>query len=569
MPFREHPLTFFTKHELEAREQQKLVLDQVNENWDKYKYFFLSLPTGVGKTFIACSIADAIGRAYILTSSLQLQDQYEKSWEQVVNLKGRGNYECRLNPRFMVDSAPCAAERSLIADCRKGKICSYYNQKDAALASPAMITNPVYFLYSTHCGFGADVEESPWVKRDALIIDEAHNIEDHLASFAGAKINPAELYEQHGAKVGHFRFTGDLAEDYQTLKDILIVLRAKAVEYGEKLEKEFPSNGARSKEWARAMTEKVAERVKKLNNKIYALDKSIQPINIFFQTHESPEELEERWLMHADTSENTMQLSPLRGGFLFKEYMGKMADKFIMLSATLGTKKELCAELDLNPDEVYFIETDTPFPPELSPIIAAPQLKLGYKDLNNTLPKIAPLIETILDEHKAEKGIIHCATYKLGEEIYRRIDKKTRDRILYRDMDILDGAMGGKNAYQRKYRNEELLQLHANNEKPNSVLLSPSMMEGVDLFDDLSAFQIILKMPWPSLGDPRIKKKSDINPDWYSNKVWVHIMQASGRSTRHDKDTSVTYILDSSFPYFYEKWKRNLPKWFTERVMFT
>jgi ATP-dependent DNA helicase DinG len=571
MPFREHPLQFFAKNELKAREQQKYVLDQITENWDKYKYFFLSLPTGVGKTFIACSIADAVGKAYILTSSLQLQDQYQSSWDKIVNLKGRGNYECRINPAFMVDSAPCTADKSLIRECRQGKICDYYNQKDAALASQAMITNPVYFLYSTHCGFGSDeaIEENPWIKRDALIIDEAHNIEDHLASFAGAKIDPKELYETHGAKVGHFTFNGDLIHDYETCKEILVHLRAKAEEYAEKLEAEFPSNGSKSKEWARALTDKVAEKVKKLNTKIYALDKSIQPLNIFFGTHDTLDELNERWLMSANLEDNTLQLSPLRGGFLFKEYMGKMADKFIMLSATLGTKKELCAELDLNPDEVCFIETDTPFPAELSPIISQPKLKLGYKDLQSSLPKIAPLIEEVLDIHAGEKGIIHCATYKLQEEIFRRVNKKARDRILCRDMDVLESAMGGKNGYQRKYRNQELLQLHANNEKPNSVLMSPSMMEGVDLFDDLSAFQIILKMPWPSLGDPRIKRKTEINGDWYSNKVWVCIMQASGRSTRHEKDQSVTYILDASFPHFFKLWKHNLPTWFTDRVHFT
>lgn len=410
MPFREHPLQFFAKNELKAREQQKYVLDQINANWDKYKYFFLSLPTGVGKTFIACSIADAVGKAYILTSSLQLQDQYQSSWDKIVNLKGRGNYECRINPAFMVDSAPCTADKSLIRECRQGKICDYYNQKDAALASQAMITNPVYFLYSTHCGFGSDeaIEDNPWIKRDALIIDEAHNIEDHLASFAGAKIDPKELYETHGAKVGHYTFNGDLIHDYETCKEILVHLRVKAQEYEEKLESEFPSNGSKSKEWARALTDKIAEKVKKLNTKIYALDKSIQPLNIFFGTHDTLDELNERWLMSANLDDNTLQLSPLRGGFLFKEYMGKMADKFIMLSATLGTKKELCAELDLDPADVCFIETDTPFPAELSPIIAQPKLKLGYKDLQSSLPKIAPLIEEVLDIHSGEKGIIHC-----------------------------------------------------------------------------------------------------------------------------------------------------------------
>jgi hypothetical protein len=174
-----------------------------------------------------------------------------------------------------------------------------------------------------------------------------------------------------------------------------------------------------------------------------------------------------------------------------------------------------------------------------------------------------------LHNYVAAGAVVHnCGTYKLQDEIYRRVSTKTRDRLLCRDMDVLEGAMGGKNAYAKKYRNNELLELHANNTKPNSVLMSPSMMEGVDLFDDLSAFQIILKMPWPSLGDPRIKKKSELSPNWYTNKVWVSIMQASGRSTRHDKDESVTYILDASFPFFFDKWKANLPKWFTERVMF-
>jgi Rad3-related DNA helicase len=116
----------------------------------------------------------------------------------------------------------------------------------------------------------------------------------------------------------------------------------------------------------------------------------------------------------------------------------------------------------------------------------------------------------------------------------------------------------------QKLSNEKLLNMH--DARSDSVLVSPSMMEGVDLHDDLSSFQIILKMPWVSLGDPRTKKKSEIDPDWYTNAVWMQILQASGRSTRHIEDESVTYILDASFPYFYQKWKKNLPEWFNRRL---
>jgi Rad3-related DNA helicase len=113
-----------------------------------------------------------------------------------------------------------------------------------------------------------------------------------------------------------------------------------------------------------------------------------------------------------------------------------------------------------------------------------------------------------------------------------------------------------------------LLEKHEKYGKLNgSVLLSPSMMEGVDLHDDLADFQIIIKLPWANLGDVRVNKKSKIDPDWYKNRMWLNILQASGRSTRHEEDTSVTYILDSNFDYFLKEWQINLPKWFLDRLV--
>jgi Rad3-related DNA helicase len=92
------------------------------------------------------------------------------------------------------------------------------------------------------------------------------------------------------------------------------------------------------------------------------------------------------------------------------------------------------------------------------------------------------------------------------------------------------------------------------------------MHTGVSLDDDLSRFQIIVKLPFLSLGDRRVKRKSEIDPDWYLNKMWLTVIQAAGRSTRNEKDESVTYILDKSTPYFLNKWRSNLPKDFLSRL---
>jgi len=565
------PITFFNKQTLKPRQQQQEVLDIVVKEWDNYDYFVLNLPTGVGKTFIACALGDAVGRTYMLTSTLQLQAQYEESWNQIVNLKGRGNYECNLNPAFTVDSAPCLANEDLKRSCQDNGTCAYYTQKEKALRAPAMITNPVYFLYSTHCGFGKDTEKNAWVKRSLLICDEAHNLEQHLISFAQSTIDPKKLHADHGAKCGDVKFTGALADDYLSLKKLRMILMARAEEYQAELEKAFPKGKTADLiSWASGFDKRSAEKARKMNAKMYALDKAVQPLNIFFNTHKSEDELKRRWLISHDAQEGTLQLSPLYGDFLFEEYIRKMADKFVFMSATLGTKEQFCKELGISLDRCLFVETDTPFPPHKSPILVMPSLKLGYKDLPTSLPKIPGLIESILDEHTDQRGIIHCATYKLAEEIYRRVKPEYQKRLITRDMDILSGAASGKASQYggRKYNNEELLRLHGTGSIKNSTLLSPSMMEGVDLVDDLSLFQIILKIPWASLADPRVKRKSELDNDWYTNNAWVHVMQASGRSTRHEEDESITYILDASFPYFYDKWKQKLPKWFKDRLVF-
>jgi Rad3-related DNA helicase len=568
MPFTSHPLKFFDKNTLTARRQQQDVLNRVYDGYTSHDYFILDLPTGVGKTYIGCAIAAMVkGGAYVLTSTLQLQDQYQISWDELVNLKGRSNYECALNSAFTVDAAPCTANKQLMQDCMSAKCCNYYNQRDKALASHAMITNPLFLLYSAHCGFAKDDDKNPWVKREVMIIDEAHNLENHLVSFASSEIDPKKLGEEYGAKIAKLKFTGEIPDDYQVLKEILVHLTQKAEELAEQLKREFGTVGSGNpKEWAKQFKDSQADKAKKLNQRIYALDKEIQPLNIFFNTHSTPEELMNRWLMHVNPETGSMTLSPVYANFLFHAYLGHLADKFIFMSATPGSKRELCHELGLREDRVLYVTADTPFPAEKSPIMVMPMLNLTYSQKQNSIPKLGGVIDAILQEHKGERGIIHCASYAFGSEIFKRVSPDIQKRLLFKDMDTLIAARTGKPVkYSRGYNNAELLAKHELSH--DTVLISPSMMEGVDLYDDLSAFQIILKMPWASLSDPRVVRKKDLNQGWYTNQVWKHIMQASGRSTRHENDSSVTYVLDDSFPKHFRAWKNNLPKWFTDRVV--
>jgi Rad3-related DNA helicase len=386
------------------------VLDEVYEKWDQYKYFGLNCPTGTGKTYIATALAAAAGRAYILTSTLQLQDQYQSSWDTLISLKGRGNYACNINPAFTVDAAPCTASQELYKSCRVNRTCAYYNQRDAAIAAPAMITNPLYLLYSNHCGFAATGED-PWVKRDVLIVDEAHNLENHLVQFAESDVDPEKLALDFGVMTKHFQFTGRPEEDYLMVVKIQAILMAKAQEFAAEIENAFPQRNLFDgdyQSWARGITEKAAEKVRKLQVRANMLDKTIQPLKIFFNTHSTPEELTRRWIVSKYADKNVLKLSPIYGDFLFHIYFGDLADKFVFLSATLGTKSAFCKEIGAEPEQCLFIETDSPFDPKRSPIIVMPAIKLSKDKYDENVKKVGGIVEDIMKLHPGQRGIIHC-----------------------------------------------------------------------------------------------------------------------------------------------------------------
>ena len=98
------------------------------------------------------------------------------------------------------------------------------------------------------------------------------------------------------------------------------------------------------------------------------------------------------------------------------------------------------------------------------------------------------------------------------------------------------------------------------------MLISPSVHTGLDLKGDLSRFQILVKVPYPSLGDRWIKKKQTRDGGkWYRWQTVLKTVQAYGRSVRSKDDCAKTYLLDSSFDDFIRSNK--FPGWFLEAIM--
>jgi Rad3-related DNA helicase len=236
-----------------------------------------------------------------------------------------------------------------------------------------------------------------------------------------------------------------------------------------------------------------------------------------------------------------IDISPFSENNLFRS-----GEKILLMSATVMNRDAFCEILGIPKEECAFISILSPFPVSNRPIIFSPIASMTKRNIDEGLPKMAEAVRAILKEHKNDKGIIHCHSYKIANYLKRNIrssrlllhDSTNRDKVLYK---------------------------HMNGLQP-TVLLSPSMSEGVDLKGDISRFQILCKVPYPYLGDKLVGKRMHKWKWWYPLQTAKTIVQSVGRSVRSTTDHAVTYILDSDWQRFYGKNKDVFPDDFKQCI---
>jgi len=508
----------------EYRQYQKELILSIDNALNKYNYIVVEAPTGSGKSAVAITFGRKSQDAYVLTVQKLLQSQYmnDENFQQygLAEIKGANNYVCACDETGMLNCryGLCKIDKSF--EC---KGCPYKEAREHALNSPIAILNYSYFLYAAN--YAHQIRQ-----RDLLIIDEAHNIEDELMKFISVSIStdtlrrldifdliPAELYMN--------------LEDYlEWLKDIC----KKVEERKNEFEDEISSIGLVISD------NKKMNDVKKLANKIEFAETLLAKVEMMI---EMISKQPDNWVYNS-TAE-LLEFKPIFVRDYAYDKVFRYGKQVIMMSATILNKAVFCSSLGLNVDDVCFIKVSSTFPKENRPIYFEDCGRMDITNIENSLPIIAKKVDEILEKHKNQKGIIHTHTYRIRD--YLQENCKNSDRFIVHNSD--DRHM----AYQNHIYS-----------KDNSVLLSPSMFEGIDLKDDLSRFQIIVKLPFPYLGDKQIAKRKELDNDWYIWMTCLALVQAYGRSIRSKDDKAETYVLDSAFPYFLYKNRHFLPDWFIE-----
>lgn len=526
----------------EIRPLQENILKIIDQNWDNYKYFICEIPTGVGKSAIAKTICSSTDKAFIITSTKQLQDQYVNDFKDgtVVSIKGKANYKCSLNEGLTCENGYCIIDKNQIKECKKNGTCPYFKTRDRAMVANIALTSYQYFLRAVDCA-------GVWKPRNVIVFDECHLLEQQLVQFAEIKLSVKELIEKYDiikdcdlqsfTQISIPPDKSGFQENEKWLKTIMSLIFERR---NEKFQDIKNILGLKNKDPDSLSLEEL-DIISGNNKEYYQLDKIFKKLELFIKSNK-----QEDWII--DPWEDGLQMTPVAVNGLFNNYVNNMCtDKIIFMSATILDLPGLRKTLGLPKDETFLIRADSEFDPKKSPIIYKPICKMNYKEINENLNKITSEIEKILKQHPDEKGIIHTGNYKIAKHLIQTVKS---NRLIMKT---------GNND-----SNEQLLKRHTDTDDP-TVLVSPSLTTGTDLKDDLSRFQIIVKLPWISLNDKRVKEKIKRDDNWYAVEMFKTLIQSTGRSTRSKEDWSITYVLDNSFKWWINKHKQK--GWFQPQFL--
>ena len=480
------------------RPDQLETVSEIIEAIDKgYRYIVLEAGTGTGKSAIAYTLSSIFESSYILTVTKQLQEQYVNDFNNMALVKGRANFMCMKDSASTCDEGKCILEGYVCEHSKKD--CNYHFQKNEALDSKTVISNYHYmFLELNYVG--------DFIKRELMICDEAHNLEntlmsqlklefsvDDLDSYLKFEVTDEILYElDNGDYDVWLQFIGEIRDKYQRELD-----RIKDVKKPH-------------------LTEKIAF----IKQEISDCNRFCE--NIIYDPYS--------WVFDYNRDYKLIQFKPLKIDNYAKNTLFKYADVCIFMSATILDDRFFCKCLGIAEDEIYSIRRKSPFDFRRNPVKSYDEFNLSHKTIKENAPKTLETIRSIMANHKDEKGIIHSVSTACKDYLIDSIDNP---RLI---------------EHNTQNRAEILEQFKGSNEP--LVLVSPSMREGVDLPGDLCRFQIIYKLPYPDLADKQILLRANADEDWYNYKTALSLIQTYGRGMRSEDDYCTTYFIDSRIKYF-------------------
>jgi Rad3-related DNA helicase len=523
------------------KKYQTTALDFIKKSILGGKSFtLLNLSTGLGKSFLAVGMfanwyknfINKDAKFDILTNSKILQEQYLKDFEFIKNYKGRSNYYCQ---HYDTDCANGGELNRIMK--RKCSNCPYDIAKSKWLMGDISLTN--FHLFNTLSIHQRELLDSRGA--NVLIIDEAHDFESVFSDFLSTKIN-AVILKRCG-------FTLKDVETYDTRFISKIKTLQKYLKFLES--KLMPDMRSKLKvfEFRVQSTHDVSKK-RQLTQYVQSLEGKLLSFKGLFESYsKDPNNIVLDVVVNTkDKMYSGIDLitQPIWVYDYIKEYIWQHYDHVIFMSASILDKKMFMYINGLEEELTSYYEIPTPFPIKHRKIYYLKVGKMNFFNKEETFKKQIKWIRHILKKYEGKKGIIHTTNYEITDWLKEHVMDK---RLLF---------------HTTKDRHE-ILEKHLYSKEP-TVLVSPSMMSGVDLKDDLARFQILLKIPYPNISSNKIKARQKTNKKFYAWKTVVDLLQSYGRAVRSDEDYADFYILDSNFSDVLKYSSHYIPKYMQDAI---
>lgn len=523
--WREH----FTKPA--PRKFQDIALDKIGAALDDGAQFIVAeVPVGVGKSDIAMTLSKCTDSSYIATSLNVLVDQYNNDFKDDVlfkHVKGAKNYDCEeyVNCRIGIDRGCSCSKEPKDGTLDTDSPCPYKKQRNRAIMSKIALTNLTYFAVALP-------NSLHWQSRGLAVLDESHNLPNEILNLVSLTITN--------------KFLRDIQCGYSILENTFFKKEYKKDEPVNN--EEFVILLETLKDDCKQFIEDNADKMDK--KAVVTMEDASDMLRRIPQFIDSYNE-DVEWLVTIDkyTSRDkvehiSLSARPLYAGwFAMNRFFRNQAKQYLMQSATIIDPVMYMKELDITGSP--YINVGSPFNVNKSrPVFCMNSGLMTYKEISNSMLKVIKDIDLIMACYKGKRGIVHTVSYDLQNKFYEAF--KNNKRCIF----------------MNNLNKEEMIKVF--DESDDGVLFSPALTEGFDGKGDRLRFQILAKIPYPSLSDLRVKIKSERDRNWYIYETKKPIIQATGRGMRAEDDWCDFYVLDSSFERFNEQ---NMPRDFKDTVV--
>ncbi len=578
----------------------------------------IEAPTGFGKSILGMFLIECynhlsedapidelsddngLNNGYMLTSTKLLQTQYDRDVlnfemsESLSSLRGQNNYICDKNGKTFGDRECSEYTLKDISPFEYPCVnsCKYILARKEAIRKSAVF-NYAYWLTQMNVVYAALGQKSSFRPRKLTVMDECHLIGDILQNMFSSELNLNKLLRN---AIGYYEMSKNMfsmspKDDYlfneanesifnqhlislcegannmmkhqditekEKLYDQIVIFANGLINIANVYDQICKAYLPKTKD-EKGKKIPLPEPLKRLLACQHLLADAANSVHTTMKLYAETgfntivctvDELkqEEGKIMPVESFEKasmlTIKLQCLDERHIYNERVQKFIQHGLLMSATIGDIDKFARQFGIRNYEAIYVESDFLF--ENSPIYkVVPMISMNYQNKSANMQSMINRVEEIAAKHKGQKGIVHTGNYEFANQLKY---SGNRRYLTY-------------NAATK----EEVLMQHARSK--DSILIGPSILEGVDLKDELARFCIFMKVPWPALQDKFNKEKMKVNAEWYGWATALNVQQGLGRPIRHKYDWAVSYFLDAGFERFLRENK--MPHYIEARITST